>query len=353
MSIEFEDCVRIDDNIYMIDRNINLLYRMNITNGDIKIASSMPEENILAPRLGSKIIHNNGNLYFAPMNAKKIWKWNISSGKWTGFERKYIRNWTDQGDMFQAIQYNNKIFFIGCLYPAIIILDLDSEKLTYLEEPYQHINPKAEEEKDACFRTDYVQIENTIYIASCVSNEVLKLNMDSYEYEFISVGESDYKYSGICFDGNKFYLSPRKTSPIVIWDGDKEYSAIELPDMYKKKADRPVFAGAVYDEGRIVLPARFWDKTIILNKEGNSITTKVEDKSYSFYKKLDVETYAFFERPNCFCIKDRRNEYKYNTYIEKDVVCDYIRNNKNMVSTEEIYSENDRIDLKIFLSMIA
>ena len=350
--IEFEDCVRVEDNIYMIDRNINLLYRMSIKNGTVEIVSSMPEEDVFSSRLGAKIIYNGGNLYFAPMNAKKIWKWNISSGKWKGFERKHIENWTMQGDMFQAVLHNNKIFFIGCLYPAIVILDIDTEELTYIEEPYKHINTIAKEEKDACFRTDYVQIENVIYIASCVSNEVLRFNLDSLEYDFLSVGEKDFKYSGIGFDGNIFYLAPRKTSPIVIWDGDNKCSSIELPDIYKKKKDNAIFAGVLYDSEKVIFPSCFWDKTLILKKKEKELYPKIEDNSYYFYKQIDNETLAALKKPNQFCVRYQNQEYCYEMEIEKKIVYNYLKDYQCNTCFKSPYRENKDIDIKMFLSAI-
>ena len=72
MKVFFEDCVRIDNNLYFICRDFNVVFKLNIETGRMESVSSMPEESPYEWRLGAKIIHWNGSLFFAPMRAKKI-----------------------------------------------------------------------------------------------------------------------------------------------------------------------------------------------------------------------------------------------------------------------------------------
>lgn len=346
--VAFEDCVRVDESLYMIERNYNVIYHLNIKKGDLTIVSSIPGESIFASRLGSKIIHHNGDLYFSPMNAKNIWRFNIKSRQWKSYERKDISNWTKQTDMFQAIEYNNKIFFIGCLYPAIIVLDTLSDKMEYIEEPYDIINKKAKKSGDACFRTDYVRIENYIYMASCVSNEVLKFNMKTYEFEYISVGDEQFRYSGITYDGNNFILSPRRNTPIVIWDGKTGIKCIELPVIFKER-DGMIFGGVCFDGDKLIFPACFWDKSIVIDE---NLKIQIEDSSYYFYKRIDDRTIVFLRKNNELTIKYDGLEYKYMLEINDIDINTYLESASNVVSSNSIITESNIVDLGMFIYTI-
>lgn len=348
--VTFEDCVRVDDSLYMIERNYNVIYSLNIKNGDLEIIGSIPGENLLASRLGAKIIHHNDDLYFSPMNAKNIWKLNLMSKQWKSYDRKDIPNWTIQKDMFQAIAYKNKIFFIGCLYPAIIVLDTLNDKMEYIEEPYKILNLKAKEAGDACFRTDYVQIENNIYMASCVSNEVFKFNMDTYEFDFISIGDEQFKYSGIAYDGKDFFLSPRKNTPIVIWDGYEGIKSLELPSIFKER-NGMVFGGVCYDEGKLIFPACFWDKSIVIE---NKTDMKIENVGYYFYKQIDDKTVVNLRKTNELTIKYDGFEYKYTLEIDDKKIHTYLYSAAvtNDISSNSILTESDSVDLGMFINAI-
>ena len=346
--IAFEDCVRVDESLYMIERNYNAIYSLNIKTGNLTIVGNIPGENLLASRLGAKIIYHNDDLYFSPMNAKKIWRLSLKSKQWKAYDRKNILNWTTQTDMFQAIEYENKIFFIGCLYPAIIVLDTLSEKMEYIEKPYEILNSKAKKVEDACFRTDYVQIANYIYMASCVSNEVFKFDMNTYDFEFIPVGDESFKYSGIAYDEKSFFLSPRKNTPIVIWDGNTGVKNIELPSTFKNR-DEMIFGGVCYDEGKLIFPACFWDKSIVIE---NKTEIKIEDVSYYFYKRIDEKTVVSLSKTNEIMIRYDGVGYKYTLEIDDKKIHTFLNNATNDVSLNSILKENDSVDLGMFINAI-
>ena len=82
IGINTEDCVRVEDYIYFISRDYNVIFRLKIKTGEVYIVGSLPEEHMLECQLGAKIVYANGELIFAPMNAKKIWRYNINDKKW-------------------------------------------------------------------------------------------------------------------------------------------------------------------------------------------------------------------------------------------------------------------------------
>lgn len=350
MKILFEDCVRKEETLYFICRDFNIFCSMDIISGEISIIDSLPEGNARSRRLGAKIVNWKNQLYFAPMCAEKIWRYDLDHKTWSGYERKVIDNWTESKEMFQAIAYEEKICFIGAYYPAIIIMDPLTEKMEYITAPYENRIELSEDKRDCWFRTDYVLVDNTLYLASCIDNTVFCFNMDTYEYEYKKVGSDTFSYSGITWDGDCFYLSPRKDGPIVIWDGKDEVTQIEIDiDNPKKKA---VFGGAVSLGEKIVFPACFSRDTIELTKTNNDI--KRIEKQYVFYKIIDDETVVNLDIEGNVEISWRNNKYKHMVKLSDAIIGQQIK--KVMLERGdtkiEIENETEKMTLECFINMI-
>jgi hypothetical protein len=290
MKILFEDCVRVENDLFFICRDFNAVCKIGIENGKIEFISNVPEENEEAWRLGAKIVYWNKFLFFAPMSAKKIWKYNLEQDTWIGYERKQLDAWAPHGDMFQAVLFEDKIFFIGCLYPAIIVMDLKSDSMEYVTKPYERKIALAKAKNDCCFRTDYIQIDKYIYMASCIDNTVLKFNMKTYDFEYIEVASEDNMYAGIGFDGEEFYLAPRKKGKGVIWNPNyEEIRYIDIP--FDNEDNKAVFGGVVCLKNKVIFPACFSNETVEIQINDNTPQKLlITGKQYTFYKKIDDET---------------------------------------------------------------
>lgn len=350
MKILFEDCVRIEKKLYFICRDLNIFCSMDIVSGDIAIIDSLPEGSVSSWRLGAKIVNLGNYLYFAPMCADKIWRYDLTNGGWNGYERKSLDNWTENKDMFQAIVYKDKIYFIGAYYPAIIIMDTKTEEIEYVTTPYENRIKLSEERQDCWFRTDYVIKENLLYMASCVDNTILCFNMDTYDYKFIKVGDDSYTYSGIAIDGDKFYLTPRRNGPIVVWDGNNVERKIELnvsnPD------NKVVFGGVISLEKKIVFFASFSNNSYELNKA--SYEVKKIDRQYLFYKKIDADTVVNLDNNGILEISLLDETYKHKVELSDSIIGQYMK--KIMLERgevmNEIIEETSLMTLGCFINML-
>ncbi|HCL01163.1 MAG TPA: hypothetical protein DHW61_01910 [Lachnoclostridium phytofermentans] len=349
--IATEDCTRVGEELFFIAKDINIICKMNIVSGEVLIVDSLPEEDLLGKRLGSKIVFYNDELFFAPMEAKKIWRYNLKNRSWKGYERKVIDNWSPRGEMFQAICYKHKVFFVGAIYPAIIVLDLEKDELDYIETPFAKNKKIAEIKKDGYFRTDYVQIDNTIYLASCLTNEVIKFNLETYETVFIEVGAKDNCYAGIAYDGKEFYLAPRRVSPIVVWDGLKSYRELNLPNELISK-DGCIFGGIVCKDGNTYLPACFQATSLIINTIDKEINNIVK-KQYHFHKFIGEETYVSLDYEGDMNIYEPSQHYQHVLSIDVEHVNTYMKNRNLLKNSKSgIIREIEFVNLEVFLETV-
>lgn len=330
LSMVAEDCVQVGNQLIFIARYINIVYSLDLDTGEIMLIDSIPEEDVLAERLGAKLVHWKDELIFAPMKAKKIWIYNLKTREWHGLERKKLEDNKTDLEMFEAILYDNKLFIIGSNYPAIICLDLQTEKMTYIEELYNRLKVKKEKLADCYFRCGYVQKENYLYIASSLENLVLEFNMDTYDYSWIKVGDDKNRYSGITWDGNHFWLAPRLNTAVVKWDGVNTVTEYPLPtELQEEKYN---FLGAICVHNNIVFPGMLAPYGIVISNLEQGEMKTVQGQYY-FYKKINNVLVVNQDIEGRINIKNAEDiDKEFTCCIKKEKIKKYLENrNVNIV----------------------
>lgn len=259
--IYMEDCLLMGNQIFFFSKEWNALYVTDLELRKTNFIGRIPEEWILAKRLCAGIAYCKGRLVLVPMAARKIWIYDLKEGQWTGIERKYVNSAERQKEIFRTIEYNNHLFFVGSNYPAIIRMNMDTYELDYLEDPYLFQKPY-KKDQECYFRSDFSLNKNELYIASCLNNYVLGVNLDTFHFKWYEVGEAGYRYSGIVWDGINYWLSPRKGTPIVKWDGKDKIECFPLPEEFDDNINN--FLGVQYHEGKIIFPGMLQNKTVTI-----------------------------------------------------------------------------------------
>lgn len=316
-----EDCIKVGDNLLFVARDINIVYSLNINTGKINLLGSLPEEDIFQNRVSSKIVLWEDKIIFIPLNAKKIWIYNRNTSECHGIGIKKKDDKYMKFKMFQAILYETKLFMIGSHYPAIVCMDLENESLTYFEEVFDELKEKKEELNDCFVRCDYVQQQQYFYMASCLSNQVLKFDMSTCEYTWITVGSDKNRYSGITWDGENFWLAPRRNTSIVKWDGKDGIYEYTLPKEFMK--DDWQLLGAVFENNRINFPGMRSQKMISISKFDNADII-VSDGQYSFYKRLNDKYIVKQTIDGRIILQDKEgNEKEYNNVVDRKTLIDF------------------------------
>ncbi len=350
------DCVEVDGYLYFFSREYNFLFKLEITTGEISIVDSIPEEKMLERNLCTRVVWHDGSLYFDSMISKKIWKYTLGDGEWKGYELKKIDDFTGKMAFFQMIVYNNKIYLFGRRYPAVVIINPVSEEVQYFEDMYtEKLKKLSKECNDLFFGRDCVQIENYIYMASCLNNTVLKFNMDTCDYEYVIVGNEDNRYSGIGFNGSYFYLSPRGNTDAVMWDGDNYWEPLKI--QYLNIRDDNTIGGVYCDEKRVVFYGNCNNDSYIL-KENNGEIESLSSEGYWFFENVNADTVVSLDGNSDLEITKGKERYEYSLQIEEEAIINYIAdkikkkglNSEFMLEGDKkgILTETDSFSLRLF-----
>ena len=314
------DCVEVDGYLYFFSSDYNLFFKSEISTGKISIIGSIPEENIFTGQLCSKLIHYKNFIYFAPMHAGKIWRYCIDDRSWKNYEFPKMEYFRGIYAFCQVVLYNDKLFFFGCRYPAIVILNLNTEDMTLCESVYtEHLRALSENMMKAFFVREGVCLNDYMYMASCLDNTVLKFNMNNFEYEYVSLGDDKSNFSGIGYDGSNFYIAPRNKNDAIKWDGAGKYEVIKLQYL-TSEADR-VSVGVLCDEGKVYFYGMYEDRFL---DSDNGICI-LHDK-YRIYKRLDTGSFVCLDSKGKLTVKRNDEEYIYFLRIDEDYLNDYLIN---------------------------
>ncbi len=249
MKLLFEDAIHINNEIVFLAKNINLMCSIRIGDGKLKVYGRLPEGNVWDSRLCGGIAEYRGNIVIAPLKARNIWIFSLSSKEWKRIplhEYDYCKEKTYFRNIYVDKQ---KLLLIGGYYPAIIVFDIETGKLEYHGEMFKNIKANG---NDLFFRSGPVEIGNKLLFASCINNSILEFDKETYQYEWISIGRKENRYSGIVYDGKYFWLSPRNNSSIVRWDG-KDTQYIEVPK--NKERTGVTYSGIVSIDDYFVIPS--------------------------------------------------------------------------------------------------
>lgn len=269
--------------LYCMARDCNLLFSVDLQDGKTELIDVIPKEDTLTSFICGIMTVWNDKLIFTPQKTKKIWIYDLVSKQWDNITIKENDHCYGTGSVYQIYTYNDKIFLVGSGYPAILCLDLKNSSCDYIEEPYKDALARHPEPDYMYFWYFGVQLENSLYLASCLDNYVLKFDMDTLEYHWVKVGNDSSAYWSMAWDGNNFWLSPRSGDNIIKWDGKETVTKFPLPSELKQ---HPKYTwGACYDGKQIVLPATTHTNTILINPQKD--TLQIQKQQYSMYNQLD------------------------------------------------------------------
>lgn len=277
------NCTYQEGKLYCIAINFNLLFSIDIQSGKIELIDVIPEENALVNNVCGAINIWNDKLILTPCKTKKVWIYDLTSKHWDSQVLRECKHW-GAGAFTQTYIYDDKIFLIGSSYPAILFLDLKNGSCEYIESPYNEIMERQKDVKYTYFRAHGVRLGNTLYLASNLDNYVLKFDMETKDHHWIKVGKDDQVYSGITWDGNHFWLSPRLNGDIVKWDGKEKVTILPLPSEFKDSKIKYLWE-ACFDGSQVILPASVHANSILIDVQKDSL--KFYGQQYTLFVKLD------------------------------------------------------------------
>jgi len=248
------------DYLWFAERNVNAFVKMCKATWDAQFVGSFPVSNgsfsFSRIPLYQKPAGNSEYICFPSFNADEIVKYSIADDEFVGIPYKKPENSNDHSrDFFSSFIYGESAYFTPYTYPAIVQLNTRTNEISYHTEWLKPLKKLIGSIQDAYFLLP-ISVGDTIMAAACGANAVVEFNMETHQSVVHKVGEKGYRYNGICFDGENYWLSPRHNTPLVKWN-PKTGETKEFKELYLDEGDiKFAFLPIVYCGGYVwMLPS--------------------------------------------------------------------------------------------------
>lgn len=257
-----------DHNMICFSFYVNLVFSVSIDSGEITVIGSIPEEPFIKQQLIADIVYWKGNIIFVPMTASKLWIYSINQKEWEGipFENTDVE---DKDFKFSgSVLEKNTLFLLGYEYFGIARVELENHfRIEYLAAKKWNQNHKT-----FCWGKNTKREGRELWFPSC-ENVLVKLSMDTMEYDYLKLGDKRERYVGICDFGTDTIIAPlTNKDPVIVMNQWKENRRIELPKDIAN-ADLIAFEGCYL----------YGDKVIIYGINGYSLVVEKKQDEYNIH----------------------------------------------------------------------
>lgn len=245
----FQDCIRIDNDIWFASGDYNGLYRYNLEEKSTERIVVFPHESFCQGGLFLKICKYKNNLILVPQYAKRIYIFNIDSGFLKDLAIPALEEGL-QGPYFcDAIVCKEYIYMMGTRYPGILKVNLENDEVEILGQWLEEYRIKTKISNNGYFLGMKGVLDYNNYWIPCYQcNKVLKMNMQTGNYCFYEVGRKENKYARIIKIDNLFVLVTHNSENfcrIAFWDASTD-RCDELQIAMQAYVDREIVACGDY-----------------------------------------------------------------------------------------------------------
>lgn len=291
----------VGNKIYFASREMNMVYSLDLDSHIIDVLESLPEERTFQHDLYGNIVYTCGKLVLAPSCAKKVWVYDMQEGSWRGItlEEKEAKNLYK---FYGTVVYDQYVYMLGRCYPGIIRLNINTGSMEKMKLPFKECG-------DGLFFMDYVRKDEWLYAPVALDNRVLKLNLSTGEYKLIPIGNGKNRYTGIAWDGEWFWLPPRRNGNYVQWDGADQVREYALPRHFA--TDQYYFHGISVTQNQVMFLG-FTGMSLVFPQNAPE-RPSILKKNIMFAVKIDNDTLLLQDDKGTLFIKskDQIKEFEY------------------------------------------
>lgn len=311
--IAIEDAVLLDNKLWFVLRDYKSLAVMDIRTKETK-SYEIPSNGLYTQiKAFGSIALVGRKIYLIPHLDKVLLQFDVDSEEFVeiGMDSSIIQN---KDGLFMGVGiYQNYLFIMGADVPTIIRVNTLNNNVDYITDWCQMVEPLIFDSKDAYFRKQTVIIGDKLYVPFCNANAVLEIDCNSMQSVIHSMGEEKQGYSGICFDGEAIWLSPRRNGHLIKWHlNSNQIDSMQISGL-KALGNVLTYTGIIFYDKKILLLPMMRRQTLCIEQEnvaelsGEYLFVQQNEKHLIFYegntgnltiidRKLDVLSEIMIDR---------------------------------------------------------
>ncbi|MCL2820270.1 MAG: hypothetical protein FWD38_05500 [Oscillospiraceae bacterium] len=249
------------DKFWFSVRYFNALFCMDKKDWKLELVGSVPDEEDFINKYNTSLyytpVERNNSLYFPPRLANEIAVMSLKNNTFSKVKTQKSDPEPTDRMFLAAISYENYIFFTPLLFPAIVRLDIITSEITYHDDWLRSLSKLSHDEAVGYFGLPCL-IDNSIWLAYRQSNVIIEFCIITNKSIVHEVGNKNYRYSNVCFDGEAIWASPIRNTktPLIKWN-PRNGELIEFPKIQANENNKG-FTAPVYCNGYVwLLPYKY------------------------------------------------------------------------------------------------
>lgn len=191
-----------ENTAWFVSNRSNLLLEFNSISMELKVIGKLSSENLFIQHLIGAMAIVAGKLIMAPQQGSEFIVYDI----YKKTIRKYPCEIEGSYKFRNAVTLGEKVFFMGARAPLIAEFDVFQETIVYHQE-------FAKDKRIICNpfwgRGTSQVVGNKIYIPQFDSNNIVSVDLESFEYDFIYVENDNIGYNYTYVYEENLYVFPR------------------------------------------------------------------------------------------------------------------------------------------------
>lgn len=260
-TLAFENIVKVNKDYWFTSIGYNALFRLKEGTHKAEFISCFNEE-VDTGRLYLDIVYYQNKLFFIPLRANAIAIYTIDTK-----EFKYISINVPKNEEKEGVKYSinskftfasingSSLYLFPSTYPAIVKLDMDSYEVEYLYEPINVLKKWIQKEEGIYFRTGIVQ-GDVVKMWCEPAKAIVEFNMQSNQIKICAQLSNIGEYIEMTTDGEFYWIIPRDKNAELL-KVSKDYKNIEfikLPEGIVEDAISYI-KGICLEDCLLVIPA--------------------------------------------------------------------------------------------------
>lgn len=192
---------------------MNGLFHKDLATGRTTWVASFPDERPDATFMHIDAIAYKNHLFFAPAISDRIVAYTMDSQSFANYPIPHAERYVEDALFSKCVAYKQWLFLIPAAYPAVLRFDMETRELTKILS----LEPQS---VPLLSRGVYVD-DDTVYAPFSDRNEILEINMESCKSKTYKINQGNGGYSGISHDGERFWITPHKEGPVILWEKDQ------------------------------------------------------------------------------------------------------------------------------------
>lgn len=341
------DAVWTEEKIWCCINDFNSLLSIDINTKKIELAGVFPNESYGGTQLYAAMKKIGNKIYCIPFFAKAIAVYDIQKKEFNNIEiDNSIFKCKSRGCYFWGVQeYKNYLFIFPFYGSAIIRLNINTNEIIYLSDWIAEIDSEVFNREEGYFKRQAILNDGKIYIPFCNANAVFEIECETLVWKIYKLGDEKVGYSGICYDGESFWLSPRVFGCIKKWNKKNNTIKNIVLEQNVSEIMEKEYIGIVFCKNNIT----------VFPSEKNAVNLKykedviVEQGIFSFVKE-DKEYIVYFDSSTGILTMYNK---VIDCVLEINVkVDDTILDIEKMIKVKGSVIESDIINLKKFFETI-